>query len=236
MYRDCVRVADALTPQTRAYYSIWIDGFQLKTDDPFNQSFVDPLYGKTYLPRKFKVAFAIPPVNDTDIYTNCLGLVAMVENDELLGYNLVVGGGMGRSNGNKATYPRLASELGKVVPGLDEGLLREIVGKRRIASGEPAQLQAHLALVLAHELRKGAAVARAGKRAQGGLLCFISLHALSLAGCSLLRGRSRWLGLLQLPGRQLRQSNRQRNRANAPIVAPAGEEEDDETDPQADQC
>jgi sulfite reductase (NADPH) hemoprotein beta-component len=116
VYRDCVRVADALTPQTRAYYAIWIDGFQLKTDDPFNQAFVDPLYGKTYLPRKFKVAFAIPPVNDTDIYTNCLGLIAVVENDELLGYNLVVGGGMGRSHGNKQTYPRLGSELGFFTP------------------------------------------------------------------------------------------------------------------------
>ena len=116
VYRDCVRVADALTPQTRAYYAIWIDGFQLKTDDPFNQAFEDPLYGKTYLPRKFKVAFAIPPVNDTDVYTNCLGLIAVVENDELLGYNLVVGGGMGRSHGNKQTYPRLGSELGFFTP------------------------------------------------------------------------------------------------------------------------
>ncbi len=116
VYRDCIRVADALTPQTRAYYAIWIDGFQLKTDDPFNQTYVDPLYGKTYLPRKFKVAFAIPPVNDVDIYTNCLGLIAVVENDQLLGYNLVVGGGMGRSHGNKETYPRLASELGFFTP------------------------------------------------------------------------------------------------------------------------
>jgi sulfite reductase (NADPH) hemoprotein beta-component len=116
VYRDCVRVADALKPQTRAYYSIWIDGFQLKTDDPFNKDFVDPLYGKTYLPRKFKVAFVIPPVNDLDVFTNCLGLIAVVENDQLAGYNLVVGGGMGRTHGNKETYPRLASELGFFTP------------------------------------------------------------------------------------------------------------------------
>ncbi|HTB82322.1 MAG TPA: NADPH-dependent assimilatory sulfite reductase hemoprotein subunit [Candidatus Sulfotelmatobacter sp.] len=116
VYRDCVRVADALRPETRAYYAIWIDGFQLKTDEPFNQAYVDPLYGKTYLPRKFKVAFAIPPLNDVDIYTNCLGFVAIVENDRLLGYNLVVGGGMGRSHNNKQTYPRLASELGFFTP------------------------------------------------------------------------------------------------------------------------
>jgi sulfite reductase (NADPH) hemoprotein beta-component len=109
-------VADALRPQTRAYHAIWIDGYQLKIDEPFNQAFADPLYGKTYLPRKFKVAFAIPPVNDVDIFTNCLGLIAIVENDQLLGYNLVVGGGMGRSHGNKETYPRLASELGFFTP------------------------------------------------------------------------------------------------------------------------
>ncbi len=116
VYRDCARVADALKPQTRAYYAIWIDGFQLKIDDPFNQAFVDPLYGKTYLPRKFKTAFVIPPVNDLDVFTNDLGFIAVVENDNLIGYNLVVGGGMGRTHGNKQTYPRLASEMGFIAP------------------------------------------------------------------------------------------------------------------------
>ena len=116
VYQDCVRVADALRPQTRAYHAIWIDGFQLKTDDPFNQAYVDPLYGKTYLPRKFKTAFVIPPVNDLDIFTNDLGFIAVVENDQLVGYNLVVGGGMGRTHGNQQTYPRLASELGFFTP------------------------------------------------------------------------------------------------------------------------
>ncbi|HTQ50162.1 MAG TPA: NADPH-dependent assimilatory sulfite reductase hemoprotein subunit [Candidatus Acidoferrales bacterium] len=116
VYRHCVRVADALKPQTRAYYAIWIDGFQLKIDDPFNQAFTDPLYGKTYLPRKFKTAFVIPPVNDLDVFTNDLGFIAVVEKDQLVGYNLVVGGGMGRTHGNKETYPRLASELGFITP------------------------------------------------------------------------------------------------------------------------
>jgi len=116
VYQDCVRIADALRPQTRAYHAIWIDGFQLKIDDPFNQAYVDPLYGKTYLPRKFKTAFVIPPVNDLDVFTNDLGFIAVVENDQLVGYNVVVGGGMGRTHGNEATYPRLASELGFVTP------------------------------------------------------------------------------------------------------------------------
>jgi len=116
VYQDCKHVADALRPQTRAYHAIWIDGFQLKIDDPFNKAFVDPLYGKTWLPRKFKTAFVIPPVNDLDIFTNDLGFIAVVENDQLVGYNLVVGGGMGRTHGNDATYPRLASELGFFTP------------------------------------------------------------------------------------------------------------------------
>src|SRR6185295_15281383 len=101
---------------TRAYYSIWIDGFQIKTDDPVNKAYTDPLYGKTYLPRKFKTAFVIPPVNDVDILTNDLGFIAVVENDQLVGYNLAVGGGMGRSHGNEATYPRLADVLGFITP------------------------------------------------------------------------------------------------------------------------
>lgn len=116
VYRDCVRVADALKPQTRAYYAIWIDGFQLKIDDPVNKAYVDPLYGKTWLPRKFKTAFVIPPVNDMDILTNDLGFIAVVENDRLVGYNLAVGGGMGRTHGNEATYPRLADVLGFFTP------------------------------------------------------------------------------------------------------------------------
>jgi len=112
VYADAHKVALALAPQTKAYHAIWIDGVQLNLNADENKNFVDPLYGKTYLPRKFKIAFAIPPVNDTDIYTNCLGFIAVVENDRLVGYNLAVGGGMGRSHGNEATYPRLADVIG----------------------------------------------------------------------------------------------------------------------------
>jgi len=116
VYQDCVRVADALRPQTRAYHAIWIDGAQLDLEKPENKDFADPLYGKTYLPRKFKVAFVIPPVNDLDVFTNCLGFIAIVENDKLVGYNVAVGGGMGRSHGNEQTYPRLADVLGFISP------------------------------------------------------------------------------------------------------------------------
>jgi len=116
VYADAHKVAMALAPQTKSYHSIWIDGVQLDNDAAENKNFVDPLYGKTYLPRKFKIAFVIPPVNDLDVYTNCLGFIAVVENDKLIGYNLAVGGGMGRSHGNEATYARMADVIGFFTP------------------------------------------------------------------------------------------------------------------------
>ena len=116
VYEDCVRVADALRPQTKAYHSIWIDGVQLNLDALENKDFVDPLYGQTWLPRKFKVGFVIPPSNDMDVFTNCLGFIAIVENDHVVGYDLTVGGGMGRSHGNQQTYPRLADVVGFITP------------------------------------------------------------------------------------------------------------------------
>ena len=109
---DCNQVALALAPKTKSYHAIWIDGVQLDLEAAENKSFVDPLYGQTYLPRKFKVAFAVPPSNDIDVFTNDVGFIAVVENDRLIGYNVAVGGGMGRSHGNAETYPRLADVLG----------------------------------------------------------------------------------------------------------------------------
>src|SRR5205814_6383964 len=69
------KLSDALNPATRAYHKIWIEGQELNLDDP--NDFVDPLYGKSYLPRKFKTAFAIPPLNDIDIFTNDLGFIVI---------------------------------------------------------------------------------------------------------------------------------------------------------------
>jgi sulfite reductase (NADPH) hemoprotein beta-component len=81
VYAHAHAVALALAPQTKAYHAIWIDGRQLDLNADENKDFVDPLYGQTYLPRKFKVAFVIPPVNDLDVFTNCLGFTAIVEHD-----------------------------------------------------------------------------------------------------------------------------------------------------------
>jgi sulfite reductase (NADPH) hemoprotein beta-component len=111
------QAAAAVLPRTRAYHSIWIDGAPLNLEDPANKDFVDPLYGKTYLPRKFKIAFAIPPLNDIDIFTNCCGFIAIGDGSgKLFGYNLTAGGGMGRSHGNVATFPRLADVIGFLPP------------------------------------------------------------------------------------------------------------------------
>jgi sulfite reductase (NADPH) hemoprotein beta-component len=108
-------VSDALLPKTRAYHQIWLEGTELKLTEE-DANFADPLYGKTYLPRKFKVAFAIPPLNDIDIFTHDCGLVAIVENMKLAGFNVLAGGGMGMSHGNSHTYPRLADLIGFIRP------------------------------------------------------------------------------------------------------------------------
>ena len=116
VFADGLLVMDALAPKTEAYHSIWVDNVQLNLDDPKNTGFVDPLYGQTYLPRKFKTCFVIPPSNDMDLYTNDLGFIAIIENDRLVGYNVAVGGGLGRSHGNDATYTRLADVIGFIAP------------------------------------------------------------------------------------------------------------------------
>jgi sulfite reductase (NADPH) hemoprotein beta-component len=124
IFEDARMLSRELLPKTPAYHEIWIDGAELPANAagaaavaaPAPVDFVDPLYGKTYLPRKFKIAFAIPPLNDVDIFTNCLGFVAIIGHGELLGYNVLAGGGMGMSHGNKETFPRVADVIGFITP------------------------------------------------------------------------------------------------------------------------
>ncbi|KAJ3235064.1 hypothetical protein HDU78_005500 [Chytriomyces hyalinus] len=96
-----------LTPATNAYHEIWLDKKMVVTSED-----VEPIYGKTYLPRKFKVAVAVPPHNDVDVFAHDLGYIAITEGDNLIGFNVTVGGGMGMTHGMKTTYPRLADVLG----------------------------------------------------------------------------------------------------------------------------
>ena len=106
---DVRAVSTHLTPTTRAYHEIWLDGEKVSPEAE-----EEPIYGKTYLPRKFKIGFAIPPSNDIDIWTQDLGFIAIAENDSIVGYNLTVGGGLGMSHSDNKTYPRLANLLGYI--------------------------------------------------------------------------------------------------------------------------
>lgn len=102
------KISTMLMPKTRAYYEIWLE--QEKIED--KKSETDPLYQDRYLPRKFKIAIAIPPNNDPDVFANDLGLIAIIENGELKGFNIAVGGGLSTTHGNADTYARLATVLG----------------------------------------------------------------------------------------------------------------------------
>jgi sulfite reductase (NADPH) hemoprotein beta-component len=103
-----------LSPRTTAYHEIWLDDKMVAGQAV--QDF-EPLYGSTYLPRKFKIAIAIPPNNDVDVFAHDLGYIAISDNDgKLLGYNVTVGGGMGMTHNNKKTYPNLGQSIGFCKP------------------------------------------------------------------------------------------------------------------------
>ena len=114
LYPLAKRVSDHLLPRTRAYHEIWLDEKQV-AGSPAGED-EEPIYGRTYLPRKFKIAFAVPPVNDVDVYTQDLGFIAIADGDELVGFNVCVGGGMGRTDNEPATYPRLGDVIGFCLP------------------------------------------------------------------------------------------------------------------------
>src|SRR5262249_8653665 len=106
------------------------------------------LYEKRYLPRKFKVGFVIPPLNDIDIYTNDVGFVAIAENGKLAGYNLLAGGGMGMSHGNAQTFPRLADVIGFLTPEHVEAVAKAVVTIHPAFGGGTNRKHARLKCVL----------------------------------------------------------------------------------------
>jgi len=110
-YEWAKRLSEHLLPHTRAYHEIWLDGDKVAASPE-----VEPIYGPTYLPRKFKAAIAVPPVNDVDVFAHDLGFIAIVEDGELAGFNLTVGGGLGTTHGEATTYPRLADVVGFLRP------------------------------------------------------------------------------------------------------------------------
>ncbi|KAH9066637.1 hypothetical protein EDB87DRAFT_1782326 [Lactarius vividus] len=114
VYALAKTISDHLLPSSTAYHEIWLDK-KLVAGEALKD--FEPLYGPSYLPRKFKVAIAVPPTNDVDVFAHDLGYIAIVDEwGELAGFNVIVGGGMGLTHGNKKTYPSTASSLGFITP------------------------------------------------------------------------------------------------------------------------
>ncbi|WP_408890979.1 assimilatory sulfite reductase (NADPH) hemoprotein subunit [Myxococcus faecalis] len=105
-----VRLSEHLLPKTRAYHELWLGEEKVGGGED------EPLYGATYLPRKFKAAVAVPPENDVDLFAQDLGYIAILEDGALKGFNVTVGGGLGATHGDASTFPRLADVIGFVVP------------------------------------------------------------------------------------------------------------------------
>ena len=120
-------IHDHLTPRTTAYAEIWLDGEKTA----IGEETIEPIYGKTYLPRKFKIAVALPPRNDVDVFSNDLGFVGIVENGRIAGYNVLVGGGLGMTHGKTTTFPRVADDIGFCLPDQAVRVAEEVVKIQR---------------------------------------------------------------------------------------------------------
>ncbi|MUK67251.1 assimilatory sulfite reductase (NADPH) hemoprotein subunit [Aliivibrio fischeri] len=107
-YEWAKKISEHLLPKTRAYAEIWLDGEKRETTDE------EPILGSNYLPRKFKTTVVIPPQNDVDVHANDLNFIAIADNGKLVGFNVLVGGGLAMTHGDTATYPRKADDFGFV--------------------------------------------------------------------------------------------------------------------------
>ncbi|MFT5757332.1 MAG: sulfite reductase (NADPH) hemoprotein beta-component [Alteromonadaceae bacterium] len=107
-YEWATKLSEHLLPKSRAYAEIWLDEEKIETTE------VEPILGTTYLPRKFKTTVVIPPKNDIDVHANDLNFVAIAENGKLIGFNVLVGGGLAMTHGDNSTYPRRADDFGYI--------------------------------------------------------------------------------------------------------------------------
>ncbi|WNC71695.1 assimilatory sulfite reductase (NADPH) hemoprotein subunit [Thalassotalea psychrophila] len=108
-YQWAIKISEHLLPKTRAYAEIWLDGEKIE-ETPGQE--VEPILGSTYLPRKFKTTVVIPPDNDIDVHANDLNFVAISDGKKLIGFNVLVGGGLAMTFGDDSTYPRKADDFG----------------------------------------------------------------------------------------------------------------------------
>jgi sulfite reductase (NADPH) hemoprotein beta-component len=116
-----------LLPKSRAWHEIWIDGEKITGGEEEDE----PIYGRTYMPRKFKIAVALPPHNDVDVFAHDLGLIAIEEAGRIVGYNVVVGGGMGMTHGEPDTFPRTGDVIGFCTPDQAVNVAEHVVTAQR---------------------------------------------------------------------------------------------------------
>ena len=144
LYPEIIELAkktgNHLLPKTKAYHEIWLDK-KLVAD---SKEEIEPLYGNRYLPRKFKIGIVIPPQNDCDVFSQDLGFIAIVENDKITGYNVVVGGGLGSTFGIPETYPRTGNVIGFCKPGQVIDLAEKVVAVQRDFGNRKDRKQARM--------------------------------------------------------------------------------------------
>lgn len=115
-YELGLAVSAHLLPKTGAYHEIWLDGEKVKEASRPAKKNEEPFYGVHYLPRKFKIVFAVPPSNDVDVFAHDLGFIAIIEKGEIAGWNVTVGGGMGMTHGDTNTFPRTGDLMAFCTP------------------------------------------------------------------------------------------------------------------------
>ena len=140
VYAQAAALSRHLLPNTRAYYEIWLDEQRVAGSGEEDE----PVYGNAYLPRKFKIGFAIPPVNDVDVFAQDLGFIAVLEDGEVVGYNVSIGGGMGATHGDAETYPRLADVIGFVTPDQVTAVATAVVTAQRDFGNRTVRKRARL--------------------------------------------------------------------------------------------
>ena len=139
-----VAIGKHLLPRTGAYHEIWLDGALVVDKSGAATKDEEPIYGAHYLPRKFKIVIAVPPSNDVDVYAHDLGYITVVEKGDVVGYNVVVGGGMGMTHGEPDTFPRTADVLGFCTPEQAVDVAEKVVTVQRDWGNRESRKRARL--------------------------------------------------------------------------------------------
>ena len=142
VYDWSVKVSEMLLPHSNAYAEIWLDGEKAYETEQ------EPIYGETFLPRKFKTAFVLPPFNDVDVHANDLNFVAIVENEKIIGFNVLVGGGLGMTHGDKTTFPRKADDFGFIKAEHVLEITKAVVTTQRDLGGRVSRAHARVKYTL----------------------------------------------------------------------------------------